>query len=143
MYHQSVKLIKKEIYSLMSFSAINSKLQSSEPRDKNKQKTTKKDATQPISTSKNNVLTVKFHDVLKCIIIHTICNCIVLLLKKSFQILYTAQCSATKYFCSVVHCFFFYITENSDPAKLKKKKKSTSRIRQYTENESCYSTRGW
>lgn len=81
MYHQSVKLIKKEIYSLMSFLAINSKLQSSEPRDKNKQKTTKKDATQPISTSKNNVLIVKLHAVFKHVIIHTICNCIVLLLK--------------------------------------------------------------
>lgn len=41
MYHQSVKLIKKEMYSLMSFLAINSKLQSSEPRDKNKQKNNK------------------------------------------------------------------------------------------------------
>lgn len=123
MYHQSVKLIKKEIYSLRSFLAINSKLQSSEPRDKNKQKTTKKDATQPISTSKNNVLTVKLHDVLKHIIIHTICNGIVLLLKKSFRILYTAQCFATKYFCSVVHCFFFYIIEKIQTQRSKKKKK--------------------
>lgn len=45
MYHQSVKLIKKEMYYSMSFLAINSKLQSSEPRDKKQTKTTKKDAT--------------------------------------------------------------------------------------------------
>lgn len=57
--------LKEEIYSLTSFLAINSKLQSSEPRDKNKQKTTKKDGTQPISTSKNNVLIAKLHAALK------------------------------------------------------------------------------
>lgn len=64
-------------YSLMSLLAINFNLQSPETKTNRK---TKKDATQPISTSKNNIQIVKLHAKPKHIIIHTICNCVVLLL---------------------------------------------------------------
>lgn len=56
---------------------INFNLQSPETKTNRK---TKKDATQPISTSKNNIQIVKLHAKLKHIIIQTICNCVVLLL---------------------------------------------------------------
>jgi len=137
-----VLLNLKEIYSLMSFLAINNTLQSSEPRDKNKQtKNNKKDAIQPIRTSKNNILIVKLHAVLKHIIIHTICNCLVLLLKKkSFQILYNAQ-YFTIFFPSlnisaVLFIIFCSIIEKIQAQRsLKKKKNSPYRTRQYSKKE--------
>ena len=87
---------------------------------------------------------MKLHAVLKHVIIHTICNCLVLLLKRSLSRYFIPPSvsllntfSPSLHFCSVAQFFVLLDNwENSGPAKLKKKRKesSTYRIRQYTEN---------